>query len=111
MTKTQLPIDDASASAQLLELQKWRKRGPVGRLHNMIKFIRQSPTNLERFSAKQSDHHLPFLTRLRSQYSGSLVGMAANAAIVYVTGKGVEVGVKSVEASEGKVARDCKTIK
>lgn len=41
------------ADTLALELAKWRKRGPVGKLHNLIVWIRRSTLQRERFEAKQ----------------------------------------------------------
>ena len=32
------------------DLQHWRRKGPVGKLHNIVKFIRASPQRMEAFS-------------------------------------------------------------
>jgi len=36
------------------QLQKWRKRGPVGKLHNLVTYITRSPQRIEQFEALQT---------------------------------------------------------
>lgn len=39
------------------DLEHWRSKGPVGKLHNVVKFIRASPQRCERFlEISQEDH-------------------------------------------------------
>ena len=35
------------------ELELWRKRGPIGKLHNVVVFIRRSPQRIEEFKRLQ----------------------------------------------------------
>jgi hypothetical protein len=44
------------------DLLHWRKKGPVGKLHNIVKFIRASPQRSERFKAraKEEEDSLPY---------------------------------------------------
>ncbi|KZL87315.1 transposase-like protein [Colletotrichum incanum] len=42
------------------DLRHWRKKGPVGKLHNIVKFIRSSPQRTQRFkkiSQEEAGHH------------------------------------------------------
>jgi hypothetical protein len=68
-------------SEQLNELNLWRKRGPVGKLHNVVGFICRTPQRREKFAAckgftndeKESFNHLNLVvdnaTRWNSLYS------------------------------------------
>jgi hypothetical protein len=42
-----------SASIEDLELQQWRRKGPIGKLHNVVYWINRSPQRCERFEALQ----------------------------------------------------------
>jgi hypothetical protein len=41
------------ATIEELELQHWRKKGPIGKLHNIVYWINKSPQRCERFEALQ----------------------------------------------------------
>ena len=42
-----------STDCEELELLQWRKKGPIGKLHNVIKWINRSPQRCERFKQLQ----------------------------------------------------------
>ena len=42
-----------------LELQQWRRSGPIGKLHNLIKYITHSANRRERFHEIQRDQPQP----------------------------------------------------
>jgi hypothetical protein len=47
------------ATIEELELQHWRKRGPIGKLHNIVYWINRSPQRCERFEALQQLYIAP----------------------------------------------------
>ena len=47
------------ATIEELELQHWRKKGPIGKLHNIVYWINRSPQRCERFEALQQLHIAP----------------------------------------------------
>jgi hypothetical protein len=42
-------IDSVQLEEEQVELDIWRKRGPVGKLHNVVKYIRSTPQRREEF--------------------------------------------------------------
>src|ERR1700722_4407404 len=42
-------IDRAQLEEEQVERNLWRKRGPVGKLHNVVQYIRDSPQRREEF--------------------------------------------------------------
>src|SRR5467141_3452650 len=42
-------IDRAQLEEEQVERDLWRKRGPVGKLHNVVQYIRDSPQRREEF--------------------------------------------------------------
>ena len=51
--------DIAAATVEELELQRWRKKGPIGKLHNIVHWINRSPQRVDRFKALQRKHIAP----------------------------------------------------
>ena len=57
--------DDFTAQADYLEQRQqynevreyWRKKGPVGKLHNLVKWIKASPQRLEAFREAAKESH------------------------------------------------------
>jgi len=50
--------NDLDPEARIRLLQDWRKAGPLGRLHNCIRFILKSPQRREQFEEKARTHSL-----------------------------------------------------
>lgn len=48
-----------TATLEELELQHWRKKGPIGKLHNIVYWVNRSPQRCERFEALQRLHIAP----------------------------------------------------
>ena len=40
-----------SPEEELRQLREWRKKGPIGKLHNIITYIRRTPQRLDQFTA------------------------------------------------------------
>lgn len=46
-------------TSEQLELQQWRKKGPIGKLHNLVKYITHSSNRQDRFHEVQRDQPVP----------------------------------------------------
>ncbi|KAJ0128213.1 Uncharacterized protein HZ326_28690 [Fusarium oxysporum f. sp. albedinis] len=51
------------------DLEHWRAKGPVGKLHNIVKFIRASPQRTGAFKAHAREQEAEWLGTVRSGQS------------------------------------------
>jgi hypothetical protein len=55
-------------TAESVKLASWRKRGPIGKLHNLIKYICYSTQRRDAFKKIQEDAAAPLQTKHRRSY-------------------------------------------
>jgi hypothetical protein len=50
--------DNSILKATLKEIEEWRKKGPLGKLHNFVVFIQRSTQRINKFLALSQNRHL-----------------------------------------------------
>jgi hypothetical protein len=61
-------------TAEEVELHNWRRRGPIGKLHNFIRYINHSTNRRDAFKQCQLDRSDPLRSdRLRNQETYELI--------------------------------------
>ncbi|CAG2008525.1 unnamed protein product [Fusarium graminearum] len=54
------------------DLEHWRAKGPVGKLHNIVKFIRASPQRTEAFKAHAREQEEADIYKLAEESTAEL---------------------------------------
>lgn len=58
---------ESTVTTEVVELMTWRKKGPIGKLHNLIRYICHSSTRIDVFLGIQKDAIDPLRDQLESQ--------------------------------------------
>jgi hypothetical protein len=106
-------ITDRWLKSTIKEIEQWRKKGPLGKLHNFIVFVQKSTQRMQKFLALSHNRHLARdnSTRWNSWYHMLEVALLLKDAIIdyFSNWMETEVAADELDTTEWELLREIKT--